>query len=416
MKRVVCSLALACLLATVTHASEEFFDRLSDSLVFSTADGTLRARVSGTFDLEAYRVQAPAPGLIYTSSENLFNPRLTLFLDAQAGDRVYFFAQARADRGFDPANRHARGRLDEYAVRIAPWDRVKFNIQAGKFATVVGNWVPRHGSWENPFVTAPLAYEHLTGIWDSAAARNSGTLLGWAHMGTGSSAEEEYADKHLRSPIIWGPAYSSGIAMFAEAGKFSGALEVKNAALPISPKGWDASRRSFERPTVSTRVTWQPNVMWRLGVSASTGPFLLPSATPSLAPGHSLGDYRQVLTSQEISFAWHHWQVWAELFQARFEIPNVGDAEVMSGYAEVKYRFSPMFAGALRWNFQNPGTIPHGANGRVQWGRDVQRVDFAPTWRFSANSQFKLQLSLQHEPGAPRKNSRIIAAQLTVRF
>jgi hypothetical protein len=82
----------------------------------------------------------------------------------------------------------------------------------------------------------------------------------------------------------------------------------------------------------------------------------------------------------------------------------------------VKYRFSPTFAGALRWNFQNPGTIPLKTGGRARWGRNVQRIDFAPTWRFSANSQFKLQFSLQHEPGAPRKNSRIIAAQFTVRF
>jgi hypothetical protein len=402
-------------LASAAQGSEEFFDRLSDSLVFSTADGTLRARVSGTLDLEAYRVQAPAPGLIYTANDSLFNPRLTVFLDVQAGERVYFFAQARADRGVDPADRHARGRLDEYAVRIAPWDGVKLNIQAGKFATVVGNWVPRHGSWENPFVTAPLAYEHLTGIWDSVAARSSGTLLGWAHVDTGSTAEQEYADKHLRSPIIWGPAYSSGIAVFAEAGKFSGALEVKNAALPISPQGWDATRQSFEHPTVSTRVTWQPNVMWRLGMSASTGPFLLPSATPTLAPGYSLGDYRQVLTSQELSFAWHHWQVWAELFQSRFEIPPVGDATTVSGYVEVKYRFTPAFSGALRWNKQTYGTVPH-AGGKARWGRDSSRIDIAPSWRFSANSQLKLQLSFQHEPGAPRTDSRTISAQFTVRF
>ena len=416
LRRTAHLLAIACALATAAHASEEFFDRLSDSLVFSTDDGALRARVSGTLDLEAYHVQAPAPGLIFTADESLFNPRLTVFLDAQAGERVYFFAQARVDRGFDPTDRHVRGRLDEYAVRIGPWDGVKFNIQAGKFATVVGNWVPRHGSWENPFVTAPLAYEQLTGIWDSVAARSSGTLLGWAHVGTGSTAAEEYADKHLRSPIIWGPAYSTGIAMFAEVGKFSGALEVKNAALPISPKGWDATRRSFEHPTVNARVTWQPNVMWRLGMSASTGPYLRPSATPTLAQGHGLGDYQQVLVAQEISFAWHHWQVWAEVFQSRFEIPIVGDAEVVSGYAELKYRFTPVFAGALRWNFQHYGTISAASGGRVQWGRDVQRIDFAPSWRFSANSQLKLQLSLQHEPGAPRRNSRIIAAQFTVRF
>lgn len=407
---------LAIALAAPVHGSEESFDRFSDALVFSSADGHVRARLSGTLDLEVYRVQAPAPGLIYTSDDTLFNPRLTLFLDAQAGERVYVFAQARADRGFDPTDRHLRGRLDEYAVRIAPWHGVNFNVQAGKFATVIGSWVPRHGSWENPFITAPLAYEHLTGIWDSAAARSRGMLLGWAHVNAGSTAAGEYDDKHLRSPIIWGPAYSSGIAFFGESGKFSGALEVKNASPSIHPRGWDASRSSFEHPTVNTHVTWQPNVMWRLGLSASAGPYLRPAAVPSLASGHGLGDYRQVLLAQEISFAWHHWQVWVEAFQARFEIPTVGDADVVSGYAEVKYRFTSMFAGAVRWNFQTPGSIPGASGTSVKWGRETQRVDIAPTWRFSSHSQLKLQLSLQHEPGAPRRTSHMIAGQFTVRF
>lgn len=415
MTRAAHCLALALAIAAPARASDEFFDRLADSLVFNSAGGGFRARVSGTLDLEAYRVQAPAPGLIYTAGDSLFNPRLTLFLDAQAGGRIYFFAQARADRGFDPSDRSLRGRLDEYAVRVAPWTGANLSVQAGKFATVVGSWVPRHGSWENPFVTAPFAYEHVTAIWDSAAARSSNMLLKWGHVNTGSTAAEEYADKRLRSPIIWGPAYSSGIALFAESGKFDAAFEVKNAGLPVGPKGWDPTRESFEHPTVGARVTWRPNVMWRLGMSASSGSYLMPSAGRTLPPGFGLGDYRQTLFAQEVSFAWHHWQVWAELFQARFEIPRVGDAGVFSGYVEVKRRFTPVSSGAVRWNFQTPGSIPHGG-GTAKWGREAQRLDFAPSWRFSAHSQLKLQFSLQHEPGAPRRTSHMLAAQFTVRF
>ena len=35
------------------------------------------------------------------------------------------------------------------------------NVQAGKFATVVGNWIERYDSWNNPFITAPLPYENM---------------------------------------------------------------------------------------------------------------------------------------------------------------------------------------------------------------------------------------------------------------
>jgi len=415
MSRNLAATLLVCAIGATAGADDSFLDRLGEKLIFSSGDGTSRGRISGTLDLEAYRVQAPAPGLIFTDSDFLFTPRLTLFLDAQVGERVYLFAQARADRGFDPSERHLRGRLDEWAVRFAPFDGASLNVQVGKFATVVGSWVARHGSWENPFVTAPLPYEHLTGIWDSAAAKTSSVLLAWSHVNGPSTAAEEYADKRLRSPIIWGPAYATGVALFAEAGNVSAAVEIKNSAPSISPAGWDPERDLFKSPTVSARLTWQPNMMWRLGFSASSGTYLRPLAVHTLATGYSLGDYRQILLGQEIGFAWHHWQFWAEVFETRFEVPRVGDADAVSGYAEVKYRFTPIFAGALRYNFHHAGTIPHGS-ARARWGRDAQRIDIAPSWRLSPHVLLKVQASFQHEPGAPREDSTMLSSQITIRF
>src|SRR5438105_11969711 len=137
---------------------EDLFDRLDSALTFAAFQDNLRTRLSGTIDLEAYHFQQPAPGLIDSKIDNLFNPRLTLFLDAQFGKQIYFFAQSRLDRGFDPSNRGAQIRLDEYAVRITPWEDGRFTLQLGKFATVMGNWVARHLSWDNPFINAPLVY------------------------------------------------------------------------------------------------------------------------------------------------------------------------------------------------------------------------------------------------------------------
>src|SRR6266566_9139255 len=148
---------------------DDFFDRLDTALTISAFHDNLRARLSGTLDLEFYNFEQPAPGLIDSGIDNLFNPRLSLFLDAQAGTQIYFFAQSRVDRGFDPSTHGAQVRLDEYALRFTPWDDGRFNLQVGKFATVVGNWVARHLSWENPFVDAPLVYENVTAISDKAA-------------------------------------------------------------------------------------------------------------------------------------------------------------------------------------------------------------------------------------------------------
>src|ERR1043166_9753401 len=108
---------------------DDTLDRLDNALTISAFQDNLRARLSGTVDLEFYNFQQPAPGLIDSEIDNLFNPRLTLFLDAQAGSQVYFFAQARLDRGFDPSDAGAQVRLDEYALRITPWQDGRFTLQ-----------------------------------------------------------------------------------------------------------------------------------------------------------------------------------------------------------------------------------------------------------------------------------------------
>ena len=75
---------------------DDFFDRLDTALTVSAFHDNLRARLSGTLDLEVYHFEQPAPGLIDSSIDTLFNPRLTLFLDAQVGSQIYFFAQVAA--------------------------------------------------------------------------------------------------------------------------------------------------------------------------------------------------------------------------------------------------------------------------------------------------------------------------------
>src|SRR5207247_9199279 len=113
----------------------------------------------GTLDLELYHFEQPAPGLIDSDIDTLFNPRLTLFLDAQIGSQIYFFAQSRLDRGFDPSDHGAQVRLDEYALRVTPWQDGRFTVQIGKFATVFGNLVQRLLSWVNTLHYGPSVYD-----------------------------------------------------------------------------------------------------------------------------------------------------------------------------------------------------------------------------------------------------------------
>lgn len=409
------ALLLVLAATTAAPAAEEFFDSISQALSFQSASGNHAARLSGTLDLEGYAFSQPAPGLIQSQRERLFNPRLSVFLDAQAGRRLYAFSQVRFDRGFDPSDKDLRVRIDEYALRVQLRGEGRLGIQVGQFATVVGRWTLRHTSWENPFITAPLAYEHLTAMWDSAAARSTETILKWAHLRGSSTPAQENADRHLRLPVIWGPSYATGAAVFGRFDSFEIAAEIKNASLSSRPDAWNLDHDAWRHPTFSARLGFRPSMAWNVGLSASTGSYLLHSASRTLAPGTGLKDYRQTVVLFDASYAWRHFQAWAELVHGRFEIPRVGLADTTSAFMEIKYKLTPRWAAAVRLNRQTFGDLRNNQNANVPWGRDLWRADFAPTVRFSPNLQAKLQYSIQKEEGRPHAQ-HIGAAQITVRF
>ena len=381
---------------------DDFFDRLDSALTVAAFNDNLRARLSGTLDLEFYHFEQPAPGLIDSNIDNLFNPRLSLFVDARFGSQFYFFAQSRMDRGFDPSDRGAAIRVDEYALRFTPWEDGRFNLQAGKFATVVGNWIRRHLSWENPFIDAPLVYENITAISDKAAPASPRDFV----------ERFEPAGKYEFNPVIWGPNYASGISVSGRLGQFDYAAEVKNSSLSSRPESWNVTEIGFSDPSVNSRFGFRPNETWNFGLSFGEGTYFRPEAGPTLPRGRDIDDYREFVLGQDLSFALYHLQVWAEVYEARFQVPRVGDADTFAYYLEAKYKFTPRFFGALRWNQQFFSKLDIGK----RWGNDLAKVDIAASYRFSSHAQLKLQYSFQQETTGPRDDNHIIAAQLTIRF
>lgn len=389
--------------ATAELRAQEFLDRLDEHLTITAFGDTVRARLSGTLDLEYYHFNQPPPGLINASGHDLFSPRLTTFLDVQIGPHLYFFSQARLDRHFDPSDQGAQVRLDEYALRFTPWEDGRLTLQVGKFATVISKWAERHLSWDNPFINAPLVYEHITNLEDMAAPY-------YFYGGDIIDPKYEYI------PVIWGPSYASGAALSGRFGVFEYAGEIKNAALASRPESWDATRIGFSHPTFSGRIGLRPNEMWNFGFSASDGPYFRPDAEPTLPFGTGIGDYDETVLGQDVSFAWHHLQIWAEFHEARFEVPRFGDADTFAYFIEAKYKFTPQLFGAWRWNQQFFGNIADGYGGEVQWTRDVSRADLALGYRLTEHTQVKVQYYLEHTQGAPREISHSFAAQFTVRF
>ena len=191
---------------------------------------------------------------------------------------------------------------------------------------------------------------------------------------------------------------------------------MKNASLSSRPESWYITYNGFENPTFSSRIGFRPNEAWNLGFSGSEGPYFRREAESSLPPGRSISDYREFVLGQDISFAWHHLQLWAEFYEGRFQVPNVGDADTFAYYIEAKYKFTPQFFGAVRWNQQLFNKISNGFDGTERWSTDLGRIDVAAAYRLTTHAQVKLQYSYQHETTAPDQDNHLLAAQFTVRF
>ncbi|HEY1171603.1 MAG TPA: hypothetical protein VGH19_09555 [Verrucomicrobiae bacterium] len=392
--------------ANASHG-QAILDQIDEALHVETKNGWFRSDFSGTLDLEGYYIDQRPPGLLFPDDNHYFNPRLSLFLDTHFGQQFYSFVQFRADRGFDPGAADSAARFDEYLLRYKPFDEPWVNLQVGKFATVFGDWVNRHESWNNPFITAPVAYENVLTITDQTVPATPAGFL---------ARKNTFDAKAAWLPILWGPAYTSGAAIFGRVHQFDYALDFKNASISSRPTIWDARHLGWEHPTWSGRLGWRPNAAWKLGVSASYGPYLLPVAETVLPAGKTLDDYAQTSIAYDVSYAWRDWQFWGEVVFSRFDVPNVGNADTSAYFIESKYKLTTKAFAALRWNQQFFDPVQNGAGGEEDWDNDMWRIDAAFGYRLTRHLQGKLQYSYSHQKGNHQQGEQLVAVQATLKF
>lgn len=396
---LVSALSVACV------GAQEFLDKVDEHLFIECPKCDFRSDLSVLADFEVYTIDQNPPGLLFSNNDVLTQPRLSLFLDTQLGKHFYSLVQFRVDRGFDPGSKpNGDARFDEYLLRYTPLNEPYVNLQIGKFATVYGNWVQRHDSWKNPFINAPLPYENVAIITDHTAPGGPAGFL---------ARKTKPDQKAIWLPMIWGPSYTSGGSVFGTVERFDYAFEVKNASLSSRPAVWDPFDLQWSHPTYTGRIGYRPDAAWNVGANASYGAYLLPSAETATV---KIGDYHQTTVGPDVSFAWRHWNFWAEAMASRFEVPNVGNADTVAYYIESRYKFNPNLYGALRWNQQLFDDVTNAAGAKELWDQDIWRAEAAMGYRFTRHLQGKLQYSYGHQKGPIQQGEQMVAAQLTLKF
>jgi hypothetical protein len=374
------------------------------------APGVFAGAVSADFsvltDMTFYVPEAPAQGMLFSNNEVFVAPAISLFADLKFGDRILLHGLLDADRGFDPGMKlDGDVRFDEYYLQAEVLDNSRLDVRVGKFATVFGNWVPRHFATDNPLITAPMLYGNFVPISDSNSLAG---VPAFAARRNRKDNKEDWVS------VVWGPSYATGASITAHSDTVDFAVEVKNAALSSRPNTWDAINDGFDSPpTVTGRLGWRGAPEWSLGTSFSRGPYLSDNAKANLPNGAQNTDYEQTTGGIDGAYAHHRFQVWTELAAVRFEVPRVGNVEALTGYVEARYKITPQIWLAGRWNQSWFDDVP----GRhLTWARDYRRLDVGLGYRYNEHIQTKLQYSLGDQAGDNVNGRNLGVWQTTIWF
>ena len=300
-------------------------------------------------------------------------------------------------------------RVVPYALylRVRPFARVPFDIQAGRIPPVFGAFARRsYGVGDNPLIGYPLAYQYLTSMRPDAIPSSADDLLamrarGWrASYPVGSSAEQPGV------PLISAYRWDTGVEGTFSTSRFDAAMSLTAGTLS-NPRARDDN----DGRQIAGRVAWKPVFGLVIGGSASRGEFLSRAIEDRYRTVLGARSYPQTAFGLDGEYSRGHWVVRSEWINSRWTLPALGVPLILhpltatSAYVEGRYRISPrwfaagradmltfshvtgarVFPGQFRDKRSNQAfdpTEPHGthvagiaAGQSVTWDAPVRRVE-----------------------------------------
>lgn len=255
--------------------------------------------VQGIADVEFWSTDSSSNLLTRNFGHPATLGRLVLWGAAEPWRGVVFYAEGEAAGGSAQNNQgHIDASFDEIGVRFTPSPMAVLDL--GEIPSPVGTFSARRFSTRNPLIGEPDGY-----------------------------------------PV----EYPVGA-------QFSGATDhfdyrVAAVTLPVYHDGYVPDPTATLRPAIGAGFT--PFTGLRIGGSATWGPYLNSSFTPSQLDGQSWQHYHQRVEALDLAFSHEYLEVHAEWAQGSYDVPGFADA--VSGetwYVEAKYTFGPRVFVAAR--------------------------------------------------------------------
>lgn len=382
------ALCLPTTLPGFTAAIDDFAQTLSDAGTFQLADGQLEVQISGGLETTGYTLdKGRGLGWFFGKSTDDFrlSPRLELKADIWAGASGYGFLKLRWDDGIHPGMRTAGDnfrsfRIDElfWRQKLGEWP---LSLQIGRFTPLYGRINQMIQTKDNPFTNFPAFYEQVASVGD---------FFGAPGVESFANRRNNPDNALVWVPVVWAPLYTQGVQLAGTQGGWDYSLSFINRSVSSRSVVWDDL--DFTHPTILFRLGFRPDAAWAYGVTFSRGAYLQDTEwqRPSPNPLPDPDDFQQ--TSVNFDFAWahRHWEVSGEFNLSRFEVPGVGDADILSAYVQGKRALSAGTYIALRLNRQIFNELET-ATGRLAWDNDSWRTDVAFGWHPARSLLIKIQ-------------------------
>lgn len=387
---------LAALTGGVARADEPVTFAAGHIRVGGEASGTFSGPDRGYFNFTDYQ----------RSNLRLF--RLTLAVEAHAGDHLAFVGELRSDNVDGP-------RPYALYLRVRPWTTRALDIQAGRIPPVFGSYPRRRYALDNPLPGAPLTYQYLTTLRADALPYSTDQFYGQQGNGwlvRGYTIGVQHPSPGL--PLVNAEQWDTGVEMKIGAEPLELAVAVTQGTLshPLIKDDNDGKQ-------VSARLAWRPAAGLVLGASAARGDYLSHEVTDPL-PASSQRAYRQNAAGLDAEYSAGYWILRAEAVWSGWDLPPLAEGsvdrlEALGVMLEARYKLAPGFYVAGRADhigFSQVESTPV----PFRWDAPVTRIEIG--LGYSPLRHLLLKASVQHNrrDGGRIRERDFLAGQVVLWF
>jgi hypothetical protein len=415
LRRSARAAAAAALLAAGLPAAVRAGELPSEPIVAAGGRLTISGDVSAA--ISCARSNAPnAPAC--TSDTAFFNYtdyeysalrlfRVDLTANLKATSRIAVLTEVRSENAASPT---------PYGlyVRVKPWLKRDFDIQAGRVPPTFGAFARRSYANDNLLIGYPLAYQYLTSLRADSLPANADELLRMRGRGWLSQFSVGSTTPGAGMPLVNAFHWDTGVQAHAANSWGEVAASVTTGTV-AEPLGKDNNGGK----NIAGRVVLRPGTGWIIGASAAHGPFVASRATDTAGLSTDNRRFTQTAWGGDVEFSRGYYLVRAETVLSSWTVPAVSAPFITSPLrswgisVEGRYKIRPRLYTAARYDHLGFSEIT-GTTRTDGWDAPVTRLEVGGGYLIQRNLQLKL--SYQHNR---REGGRVVnleAAQVVFWF